>query len=170
MSRLPTKYRAIIMSGTGLYIVFYRMAPAHFFVVPHCMSPIFMKRDGSHIAPDRASQLLGEYQTFKHHTHLSIYLTIMTRLSFPQGLLQRSGFIGTHNPYLIGSKSKQKCQYTIFKSWHKGPIISLDLFKQLVRDELSVKYRGNKYRLLLERKEEVSAICWHLLAMEGQLF
>ena len=48
--------------------------------------------------------------------------------------------------------------------------ISLDLFKQLVRDELSVKYRGNKYRLLLERKEEVSAICWHSLAMEGQLF
>ena len=61
------------------------------------------------------------------------------------------------------------CRYTIFKSRHKGPLISLDLFKQLVRDELSVKYRGNKYRLLLERKEEVSAICWHSLAMEGQL-
>ena len=50
-----------------------------------------------------------------------------------------------------------------------NPIISLDLFKQLVRDELSVKYRGNRYRRLLERKEEVSAICWHSLAMEGQL-
>ena len=48
--------------------------------------------------------------------------------------------------------------------------ISLDLFKQLVRDELSVKYRGNKYRLLSEGKEEVSDICWHSLAMEGQLF
>ena len=62
------------------------------------------------------------------------------------------------------------CRYTIFKSRYKGPIISLDLFKQLVRDELSVKYRGNRYRRLLERKEEVSAICWHSLAMEGQLF
>ena len=61
------------------------------------------------------------------------------------------------------------CRYTIFKSRHQGPIISLDLFKQLVRDELSVKYRGNRYRRLLERKEEVSAICWHSLAMEGQL-
>ena len=61
------------------------------------------------------------------------------------------------------------CRYTIFKSRYKGPIISLDLFKQLVRDELSVKYRGNRYRRLLERKEEVSAICWHSLAMEGQL-
>ena len=61
------------------------------------------------------------------------------------------------------------CRYTIFKSRHKGPLISLDLFKQLVRDELSVKYRGNRYRRLLERKEEVSAICWHSLAMEGQL-
>ena len=61
------------------------------------------------------------------------------------------------------------CRYTIFKSRHRGPIISLDLFKQLVRDELSVKYRGNRYRRLLERKEEVSAICWHSLAMEGQL-
>ena len=53
--------------------------------------------------------------------------------------------------------------------WNQAPIISLDLFKQLVRDELSVKYRGNRYRRLLERKEEVSAICWHSLAMEGQL-
>ena len=61
------------------------------------------------------------------------------------------------------------CRYTIFKSRHQGPIISLDLFKQLVRDELSFKYRGNRYRRLLERKEEVSAICWHSLAMEGQL-
>ena len=37
------------------------------------------------------------------HTHL----TIMTRLSFPQGLLQRSGFVGTHSPYWITSKLKE---------------------------------------------------------------
>ena len=46
-------------------------------------------------------------------------------------------------------------------------LVEENIFKRLVRDELSVKYRGNKYRRLLERKEEVSAICWHSLAMEG---
>ena len=61
------------------------------------------------------------------------------------------------------------CRYTIFKSRHRGPLISLDLFKKLVRDELSYKYRGKRYLSLLEKKEEVSAICWHSLAMEGCL-
>ena len=78
--------------------------PVHFFMFEQGLLPIWWKREGWQTAPESASQLLHD-QRFKKQwlKKERIHRTSMTLLSFPHGLLQRSGSTGTHLPYLTRS-------------------------------------------------------------------